>query len=163
MQRRSHKLTSLLEMLDMRRSRGSLHSMHQDVVFPCLPHHLCKKGEASDAHEKHARLGACHTYVLLRKTPSGMWPLRDLLQSDLLMNGYRKNRRRHVLELSRKTALLLVQVPSCLNLPGRTQRHTRLDLPLFLRSSSIALSTTSAKSTCARSLNSFRWFASTGV
>lgn len=46
--------------------------MHQDIVFPCLPYHLRKKGEASDAHEKHARLGACHTDLLLRKTPSGM-------------------------------------------------------------------------------------------
>lgn len=149
-------------MLDLWHSRRSLHSMHQDVMFPCLSHHLCKEGEASDAHEKHTRLGACHAYLLLRKTSSGMGHARNLLQSDLL-NMYRKNRRRHVLKLSHMIVLSLVQAPSCLNPPGRTRRHTRPDPPLFLRSSSTALSTISARSTYARNLNSFRWFVSTGV
>ena len=45
--------------------------MHQDVVFPCLSHYLCKERKVVDAHEKHARVGTCHAYLLLRKTPSG--------------------------------------------------------------------------------------------
>lgn len=150
-------------MFDVWHPRRSLYSMHQDVVFPCFSHHLCKEGEASDAHEKHTRLGACHAYLLLRKTPSGMGHVQNVLQSDLFTNVYRKNRRRHVLKLLHMIVLSLVRVPSYLNLPGRTPRHTKLDPPLFLRSSSTALSTISAKSTYARNRNSFRWLVSTGV
>jgi len=42
---------------------------------------MCKEGEASYAHEKHTRLGACHTHLLLRKTPSSMGHVHYLLQS----------------------------------------------------------------------------------
>lgn len=58
--------------------------MHQDIVFPCFSHYLCKEGEAFDAYEKYTRFGACHTHLLLRETPSGARFVCNLFRSNVL-------------------------------------------------------------------------------
>ena len=133
-----------LEMLSLRHSRGGMHSMQQEFLFPGLSRHLCTQGEASDANEGFVWFGTPTSPVFLRKAYA-CWSQLIFLQIFTEQFTSAKNSK-HAPRPSKPKLRWNILKRSRASQLVRMQRRTNLALLSSHRSSCLASSSTSTKS-----------------